>query len=98
MNRWDPTPEQKKWRTVFCGHCDRKDCGRHYKNKEKYPWRYYKGHGTMGLRGYDGCCDYESPRETKRIVEKHSKRTKAKKQIKVLEDKICVLEKYIYEL
>ncbi len=78
-------------RTVFCGHCDRKDCGNHYKNKEKYPWRYYKGHGTMGLKGYDGCCNYESPSETKKMVKKHLKITKINKKIKTFEDCIEIL-------
>ncbi len=80
-------------RTVFCGHCDRKDCGNHYIHKEKYPWKYRKGWGTIGLRGYDGCCDYESPSETKRLVEKHSKIAKIKKKIKAFEDKIGILRK-----
>lgn len=84
-------------RAVFCGHCDRKDCGHHYRNKEKSPWRYYKGHGTLGLPGYDGCCDYESPEETKKIVEKHLKIVKTEKKIKALEDKIRVLQENKYK-
>ena len=79
---------------MFCGHCDRKDCGRHYRNKEKYLWRYYKGYGTWGLRGHGTCCDYESPDETKKIVGKHLKMVKADKTIKALEDKIKVLEEH----
>ncbi len=85
-------------RTVFCGHCDRKDCGRHYINKEKYPWRYYKGTGIIGLPGYEGCAYYESPEETKQIVERHLKRVKAESKIKILKNKIAKLEKYISEL
>lgn len=85
-------------RTVFCGHCDRKDCGRHYINKEKYPWRYYKGWGTVGLPGYKGCCNYEAPEKTKKIVEKHLKIVKAERKIKILNGKITTLKKYISEL
>ncbi len=85
-------------RTVFCGHCDRKDCGRHYKNKEKYPWRYYKGSGTTDLPGHEGCVYYESPEKTKKIVEKHLKIVKAKNKIKILDKKISKLEKYIDNL
>lgn len=85
-------------RTVFCGQCERRDCGRHYKNKEKYPWRYYRGMGTIGLAGYDGCCNYESPSKTRKIVKKHEKIVKAEKQIRIFENKIFVLEKYMNEL
>jgi len=98
MMRGDTRFYSSKGRTVFCGHCDKKECGRHYRNKEKYPWRHYKGYSTMGLDGYDGCCDYESPSKTKKIVEKHSKVVKARKQIQTLKNKIHILEKYISEL
>ncbi len=85
-------------RSVFCKQCDRKDCGRHYRNKEKYPWRYYKGFGTTGLKGHVGCCNYESPSETEKIVKKHSKIARAREKIKVLKNKIEILEEYIDKL
>ena len=85
-------------RTVYCGHCDRKECGRHYRNKEKYPWKYYKGWSTVGLKGYKGCCDYESPEKTKKIVAKYLKRAKVERKIKILKRKVFELEEYISEL
>ncbi len=81
-------------RTVYCGQCDRQDCCHHYSNRGKYPWRYFKGWGTLGLSGYNGCCDYESPEETKKIEERHLKMVKVEKEIEVLEDKIKVLKKH----
>ncbi len=83
-------------RTVYCGHCDRKECGRHYKNKEKYPWKYYKGWSTVGLPGYKGCCDYESPEKTKKIVAEHLKRVKVQRKIDAYKRKISALESEIW--
>ncbi len=85
--------------TVFCGHCIRVDCGRHYRNKDKYPWRYYKGHSTAGLQGYDGeCCDYESPHETQIILEKHRRRVILQGKIEKLEKKIRELRERVDEI
>ncbi len=90
--------EMSEWKTVYCGQCDRKDCGRHYIHKEKCPWRDYKGCGTIGLRGYDGCCDYESPSKTKMLMKRHLKVVKTRKQICALKDKIRLLREHIDEL
>jgi len=82
--------------TVFCGHCDRYECGHHYKNKDKYPWRYYKGYSTnyntTALSDYKGCCKYESPSETKEMVKKHLKRVKIEKEIEIYRRRIAELE------